>query len=640
MDLTDYLSSKAIRWWQAAGPEITVHCFLGCPSDKAKGKLYLNTETWAFQCKRCGAAGGRKHLMEHFGDRDDAAYLPGADPAARMAALLAYTMAAEQLLGDHEDKIEYLLERGLTAETIMEARLGYVPKGFGLVTDLLNYESLSRKDFEAAGLLSGGKDFHSGRICIPYLHRGSVVQIRGKEIEGRYFTPAGDKVRLFNADDLAGAEHVLLVEGEFDTLITRQALRGNPHCRNRHTAVVGLPGAGAWPGGHDYFPSYFREAKRVYIGLDPDTTGVREAEKLKEAIGSKARIVMLPSQADQPKCDWTEFLRPANDDTPWGGHTATDIDDLIAEAEQTGRRIFSVVDAAMRWRKDRDEKPGIKLGFPSLDALIEPGLRPGNVMVPLARTGTGKTVFLANIAWNTRDRRVLHITLENTISEMYELLRRIYRFWNPDSDEFSVPDAMPRLRIVDENRLTAEDIDLLIAEYTQEVGEAPELVMLDYLGYFARSCRGSSSYEKTSAAIMDIKAVAKRNDVAIITPHQVSRVAQAGQHFEGHEARDSGVVEETADFLLGLVRPGDAAEKVRLLKPGAVTAELQLQLLKSRRGGRGRIVDLAASPVSLVVSDAVNRVACGRIEQELVAYNRGLTYDQIVPAASNQLRFA
>jgi hypothetical protein len=772
-NLVDYLSSKGIRTWPAAGPEITAHCFLLCPTDKAKGKLYLNTETWLWDCKRCGTQGGRRRLLEHFGDHDDTTWLPGANPANRLQLLADYTAMASKLLENNEDKLLYLIRRGLSAETITEAQLGYVPTGFSICGSLDTY---ARKDFEAAGVLRNGAEYHAGRIVIPYQQRDKVIQIRGKSLDGngRYWTPAGDSVRLYRADTLRGAETAIIAEGEFDALIVNQALRRNPHSPNHNAAVVGLPGAGAWPGGKENFPDYFREAKRVYIALDADDTGIREAEKLKEALGSKARIVLLPTD-NRVKVDWTEYLRPADGHHPAGGHDADDIDRLISEAE----------------------RPGLRLGWKSLDTVLEPGLRPGNICIPMAKTGciaadaevfvvrggigfrismsqlnhrynggrgemgnpwdpavdtyiqrehngdvtlgkikdvwysgrkttheittetgrtvratdehpflsthgwrrldqlrpgdlvhvntntyaenradrldiigteqitairphgeedtydvevdddphnyiangfvvhnTGKTVFLANLDYNLRDRRVLHVTLENTVSEMFELLWRIYHFHHPTADDFHISRDMPNLRIVDSNKLSMDDMAMLVEEYTADIGEPPELVNIDYLGYLARGVRGGSSYEKNSEAVMQLKAMAKAHNLAIVSPCQSGRAGIVGQAFNGDEARDSGVIEETCDFMFGLYRPADAADPNGMARGGAVDSEITCQIIKSRRGGKGRVARLHTSPASLVMVDALDAHGVARVQQETAAFNRGLSYEDI--ARSNR----
>jgi len=629
--LVDYLASKGIQTWPAAGSEVTAHCFLDCVSDKGKGKLYFNTETWLWDCKRCQRHGGRYLLLEHFGDRDEH-HDTGNDPATKMAVLGAYAEYAADLLRRNDDKLLYLLGRGLHPETIMDARLGFVPRNFSVAGSL---DGFTRADFENAGMTHHGRDFHAGRLLIPYLQRGRVLQIRGKEIGGRYYTPAGDQVRLYNADSLRGAETVIIAEGELDTLILQQTLRMAPHSPNESAAVVGIPGAGAWPGGKDHFGEYFREARRVYIALDPDETGVRAARQMKEALGSKARIVVLPNDSNvrddsgEPvKCDWTEYLRQKDDAHPWGGHSATDVDDLVHEAEMSGRRIFSMAEAHSKWRKDRNERPGLQLGFKSLDSLMPRGLRPGNVMVTLAKTGTGKTQFLANCDYNMRQRRVLHITLENTVSELFEVLWRIYHFWNPAADDFHIERDFPYLRVVDQNQLTPAEFGTIVEEYIADVGEPPEHCVIDYLGYMARSQRGNSQYEKVTNAMMDTKAIAKAYELSIHIPHQVARTQREGQPFQGDEARDSGAVEETADFQLGLYRPHEALD-TKALGTGSVDWRFNAQMMKSRQGNKGRIVQLAASPASLVIADQLDHIALQRIQQEVEAYNRGMSYEDI-----------
>ncbi len=634
--LQQYLAGKGIRSFPAAGHEVTAHCFWApCTgkTHKGKGKLYLNTETWLFDCKVCGTQGGRRMLLEHFGDTDDQAYLPGANPVTKLQLLSDYADFTAKLLSDNEKIMLYLLRRGLDAETIVDARLGYVPKNFGVCTSLADAHSYSRKDFETSGMLARGAEFHSGRITIPYIQRDKVLQIRGKDPVGKYFTPAGDSVRLYNADRLHEAETVLIVEGEFDTLVAQQTLDFG----GQSVAVVGLPGAGSWPGGKEFFPTYFRNAKRVYLGLDPDETGDREMHKLREALGTKARLVTLPRDESvvdpdgkSVKCDWTEYLRPADDYHPWGGHGATDIGELLHTAEMAGKKVFGLADVGRSWRKEKEDQVGLELGWPAIDGLLAPRwLKPGNVCIPLARTGTGKTMFLANIDHRLRRKRVLHITLENTREELFEVLWRIHHFWNPLAEDFDVANEMPHLRIADENRLNMDDVANLIDEYEEDLGAPPDAVQLDYLGYFARSHPGGSEYEKVTAAVTNIKALAKWRRVPIITPHQANRKAQEGHTFEGNEARDGGTIEETADFLFGLYRPAEAVQRANAMTPGCVSPEFNVQFIKSRRGGKGRVAQLVASPASLVLVDRTEAKAYHRVHQEVEQYNQGFSYEDI-----------
>ncbi len=636
--VTDYLRGKNVEVYPTYGDEVTAHCWWCSDSNpKGKGKLYINSETWLFDCKRCGERGGRRKMLEFYGDVDDSVYEPGTDPARRRAVLEEYCAHAEELLLANEGRLSYLFRRGLSPETIIEARLGFAPRNYGMTDSLPSARragGFTVADLVASGMRTvNGREFLQGKITIPYVTNGAVVSIRGKDPDGKYVTASGDNVRLYGSDELREADEVLITEGEFDALVVRQHLSESGSERARNIAVVAIPGAGALPGGTGGFEGYFTKAKRIYLGLDPDEVGKREAIKIKALLGAKCRIVKLPQGEDTDtfgavvKCDWTEYLRARTPDHPCGGHGWSEVMGLIADADAEGRRVYSMADAGRRWARDENERPGIKFGFPTLDAILKPGLKPGNVAIPLAKTGTGKTVFLANVAYYTRDVPTLFITLEATSSEVYNILRRITHFHHSRFDDSQVQAVYPKLGIVDENRLQRADFSLLVAEYADEHGFPPELIFVDYLGYYARGMPGGSPYEKTSNGIMQLKEEAKAHKVAIIAPHQVNRGAKDGKPFDADEARDSGVVEETGDFVFGLFKPGDAVDTARAT--GMISDALGLSILKSRRGGKGRVVNLSMSAASLAIVDTTNRRDVSRIQIENTAINRGEHYDDI-----------
>lgn len=968
--LVEYLSSKGIRTFAATGHEVTAHCFLGCCDGKSstvkgKGKLYLNTETWLWDCKVGGTTGNRKTLLAHFGDVDESTYLPGANPASKLSILTEYTAATQAILEDNDTALDYLFDRGLSAQTILDARIGYAPKSYSVCKSLPTKHSLA--DLKASGMVTErGTEFHSGKITIPYLSRDHSLQVRGKDMQGKYMTPPGDQVRLYNADALRGAEEVLITEGEFDCLIVQQHLSTSPDPKLRRIAVVAVPGTQSLPGGNEGFPEYFRDAKRVFIGFDPDDAGKKGAIRAKELLGSKARIVQLPdeelvdSEGHAVSCDWSEYLRRETIDHPFGGHGASDIGDLVRSAEMAGKRVFNISEVAAAWRQDKLARPGLKLGWPSLDAVLSPGLRPGNVAIPLAKTGVGKgnvlweevvtpqgwkkwgdlvegdqvygrdgnvttvtaiydrgllptyrvtfsdhssllvdedhlwcvayryghrrewketvmstaellkadlrhnkeyryiipmagalrfpeqdlpvepytlgsliangsmvhgsaylttpdrhvverirqkytinwhknvgatcergivqgvigeirklglnvksgekfipvqylhgsvqqriallqglmdgdgsargtgrssvlyhttsrklardvcqlvtslggtamerwydrgekgwegsigimlpldispfstvdkergdttytrvprraivsvervedqeircisvdapdhlyvvgrqhivthnTVFLANVTYQMRNVPWMHVTLENTKEEFFELLWRIYHFHNPLAEDVDIETAFPYLGFYDENRLNVDDFGLLLEEYREQFGCTPEGGSIDYLGYMAHQAPGSGGYEKNTTAIMRTKEMAKHARMALIVPSQVNRGVKDGAAFEGDEARDSGVIEETADFLFGLYRPAEAVDAARAIDPGRVTHDLVAQILKSRRGGKGKIARLAMSHASLAIVDAADSVLLARVQQENEAMNRGAKYPEI-----------
>lgn len=640
-DLVAYLASKGLQVHRATGNEVTVHCVF-CPDGdtKGKGKLYLNTDSWLYDCKRCQERGNRRTLLRHFGDEDELQYLAGSDPYLKRRLLEEATTLAHEMLLANERQLEYLLnDRGLSPDSIMASKIGYVPSGFGLAQSLPSFVGgqAKRIDLINAGLLTvGGSEFFQDSLTIPYFSHGQVVQLREKKIGGKYRTPPGENVRLYNADVARAAEEIVVTEGEFDCLALQQELATSPDSWMRSIGVVGLAGAQSWP---TDLEATLEGARKVFLALDPDDTGRAAMVKLKAVLGSKARIVELPREPAVPKCDWTDYLRPASTANPHGGHTWRDVETLIRDADLTGKRMFSVADASMKWETRRATGEGIKLGFPTLDSILRPGLMAGQVMIPLAKTGTGKSIFLSNVLYNARSHPSLFLSLELTAAEVFEHLYRIHHFWNPDADRREMLDDFRNVRIVDQNRLSRGDVGTLVYEFAEELGTPPEMVVIDYLGYFARGFRGASAYERTSDAVMEVKAIAKEYNLSVVAPHQVNRSVEDGKPLDGDDARDSGVIEETADFILGLYRPG-----LQRRQDGTVEEDLSgafnVSLLKSRHGGKGRVFNLRFSNLSLAICDATDRRAAHRIEMENRTYRGGTHYLDYRAAANQPQLFA
>lgn len=623
--ITDYLASKGYQPKKAAGSEVRYPCFFACNEspNSRKRKLYVNTAEGFYHCKVCDEKGGTTLLKRHFGDDDKDDVLSGPSAGERYRILDEAAALGERWLQHDDDTLLYLLnERGLSVETILARRIGRVRKRQSLAGSI----QAKAEDMAGTGLVfrdgpRAGQDFFYDHILIPYISRGHVVQMRGKVPGGKYMTGPGEGVRLYGTDSLDDAEDVVITEGEFDTMVLQQNLETAALDRARRIAVVGLAGTGAMPANLE---DYFSEARRVFIGLDPDDPGKRAAVKLKEMLGARARILELPEEL--PKCDWTEYLLPVpadasdewHDRHPHAGHTWRDVMSLMGNA--TGKRLFTVSEAAHRWR-NQETTGGLRTGWPQLDLTIQPGIKPGQLFVVLAKTGTGKTIFLCNFAYNTRDVPTLFISLEQTQEEVYERLRRIHLFYNPRDSDSQVDAAYSKLMICEENRLSEKDLALLVEEYEIEMGEAPQLIVVDYLGYYARGMDGRSPYEKVSNAVMQLKAEAKKYRCQVVTPHQVSRLAKEGKPIDLDDARDSGVVEETADFLGSIWRPDDALRD----ESQQPTGKLKFSLLKSRHGGKDRTFTWVMDLLTLAIVEDVGEHAKRARDHNYLSW-RGETY--------------
>jgi hypothetical protein len=613
-DPVAYLASKNLRGKPASGGrEITYPCFFECgePADSRKRKLYLNVADGFYHCKVCGVSGGTWMLQKHFGDEPRAG--TSDDAFMRRRILDSAAQVGVEMLNNNDDVLLYLLnDRGLTAETVIARKLGFVAGGWSLVGTLS--EDVTKEQIRSTGLVirdgpKAGKDFFYRHLLIPYLSRGHVIQMRGRawgDIKGgKYLTGPGEPPRVYNSESLDGADEVIITEGEFDTMILEQTLRMAPDERARRIAVIAMPGTHAIP---EELEDLLVDCKRIYIGYDSDEDGKKAAGQLKERLGNKARILTLPYE-DGRKCDWTEYLLPEQTgyhkhDHPYAGHTWRDVLRLLSSA--AGKRIYSVAEAGEAFRAYREEHEGLKTGFVDLDAAIRPGLLPGQVVIVLAKTGTGKTVFLCNLAVNMLAHKILFVSLEMTREEVYDRLQRIYLFHHPQASTADVDAGLANIFICDENRLGSKDLTALANEFLVEADGVPAVVMVDYLGYYARGFPGQSPYEKVGNAVMELKAEAKAGRYVVFAPAQVNRGAKEGKPIDLDDARDAGQVEETADFLLALFRPDEALSAENLATDGAASTQppsgkLRMSLLKSRHGGRGMVSSLQLDVLTLAL---------------------------------------
>lgn len=612
-DSVSYLASKGYHpRLVSGGAEALYPCFLGCgePADSRKRKLYVSVaEGWS-NCKVCGFSGGSYLLQAHFGDDPKATKISAGyeELALKRQCLEDAVATAHDMLVNNDEVLDYLMEkRGLSVDTILDRRLGYVGKDWSLIGCLKG--TYTDEILKAAGLSKNGRqDYFHRHLLIPYLHHGNVTQIRGRtwpDAPGpKYLTPAGFPAELYGRDGLVGTDDVIICEGEMDAITVYQALQASPEVRLRAIAVVASPGVETLK--KDWSP-LFEDAKRIYLCFDPDEAGKRGAERAKELFDTRARILQLPEEL--PKADANAWLLPIPDgaspawrkEHPHAGHDWRDLQQLISDG--SGRRLFTIAESGASWRRYKTEHPqGLKTGFRVLDSAIEPGLLPGQVLIILAKTGAGKTILLCNLIINMLNRRVLLLTLEMTREEIYERLRRIYLFWYPLASDDTIDYALGNIMICDENRVSDTQLRQLIDEYAMEKGLKPEVLAVDFLGYFARGQKGGSLYEKTTNAAMQLKAEAKAHRIVVISPAQVNRTVDQGRPIDLEGARESGTIEETADFLVSIYRPDDAAQSDTAVS-GGPTAKVRMQILKSRHGNVGAPIGLQMDMLSLAIVD-------------------------------------
>lgn len=597
-DVAGYLAAKGIPFKKAGGFEVNTACWFHNEDPTSRGRLYINVDPEAeipglFMCQVCGEKGSIVSIKRYFGDPTDEGGKED-DSNTTLEIFAEATSFYHHQLGLFDDVFLYLRgdERGLEVETIVDRSIGYAYHDNSL------YKHLRSKGYTTSQVLRTGLVIeHDGKVrdslrdmvTIPYYVAGNVVSIRGRAWpytdedkaakRPKYKTCGGNSARLYNSDRTWETDELIITEGEFDCMIMEQL--GFP--------AVGVPGARIW---QDTWDGYVSNIRRLWLVFDRDVAGEQGSQKLTERFGPKVKRVQL-SEEGQKK-----------DPTSWvvkEGHTAADFRALMADATKGG--LLITVDEASAEHAQYIDQKGLKFGYELLDTMIEPGIIDGQVMVPLAKSGTGKTIFLLNLMQRVsmvpgqENTRFLFISLEQTRGEWFERARRIHRYYNLDATDADCLDFWrDRLLIVDKNRLSMSEFHSVLDDYEYRQGGKPDLVCLDYIGYWARAFKGEP-YQRVSEAIMALKEITKDRRIKLIAPHQVSRTTKYGEEPDIDSARDAGVIEETADYVLLLWSPDTQLGRTEEDKSGIV----KVKIGKSRHGGRGIKLDLHLAPISLAM---------------------------------------
>lgn len=528
-----------------------------------------------FFCHLCGESGGINKIRYHFGDPKiqlDIEYQFSYSPI-----LVAATEHYIEALDQNPDAYEYLTEtRGLTEETVIKAKLGWAD---GKLNTYLINKGFSPEEIKATGLVNKhGLDYFKNEIIFPYLDHGFPVQLRGKEIGGKARgTPEPHKVP-YGIDTIIGEETVLLAEGEADTLTLHQL--GYP--------AIGVPGVQTFK--EDWL-DLLEDAKRIYIMYDNDKAGKAGSEKVAGKIGSRARVVEIPYK----NLDVNDLLVKK-------GMNRDDFDYLLHKAK--GGLLVSISEAYDRWLEIEGNKDldGLRFNVPKLDNAMSIGLLPGQVAVLIAKTGSAKSIMSMNLFQRMRiadpDIQILYASLELTRNQVFEAMFRIHQLYFPGSMEADfIHYWKNNLLLVDQNRISENDLAESIDQYAYELGFVPNLICVDYLGYYARGVSGSSEYDQTTNAIMGLKSVAKEMQAVFLVPHQVNRTGDFAKELQADQAKSSGAVENTADWLASQwsmdTQPGIAPEDA--------TGEVFQKILKSRNGGTNTLATYIFDPLSLGV---------------------------------------
>ena len=216
----------------------------------------------------------------------------------------------------------------------------------------------------------------------------------------------------------------------------------------------------------------------------------------------------------------------------------------------------------------------IKLGYPKLDAMLG-GLGPGTIHILAARPGMGKTALAINMATNVaaNQKTVVVFSLEMSNDEigkrllssaMTKPVRDIVSSPSiSDSDRQQMDQALIKLRdypifFYDRTDINPSTMKGLIQQLVSS-GHKPSLIFVDYLQLVKmKGLPGRSRNDEVAAISRDFKLLAKDLQIPIIALSQLSRdSAKRPDHTpQISDLRDSGAIEQDADTIMFVDRPG------------------------------------------------------------------------------------
>ncbi|MEG0115809.1 MAG: DNA primase, partial [Hydrogenoanaerobacterium sp.] len=201
--------------------------------------------------------------------------------------------------------LDYLLERGLSPQTIRHFGLGYSPEGWDSLTKHLKALGFSQEEMQAACVAAKGRnggcyDQFRGRVMFPIIDiRGNVIAFGGRIMGGdgpKYLnspdTPVFKKSRNLFALNIAKAtkeQRLILAEGYMDVIALHQAGFSNA------VATLGTSLT------NEQARLMSQYAKQIIIAYDSDGAGqtaTKRAINIFDEIGMQVKVLSMQGAKD------------------------------------------------------------------------------------------------------------------------------------------------------------------------------------------------------------------------------------------------------------------------------------------------------------------------------------------------------
>lgn len=252
-----------------------------------------------------------------------------------------------------------------------------------------------------------------------------------------------------------------------------------------------------------------------------------------------------------------------------------------------------------RERLDAGQAVTVSTGYPGLDKLLGGGMLNQGLYILAARPGCGKTTLGLKLAEQAaKSGACLFFSLEMSAEQL--TARRIAaesglgigrlmvgrKF--DDDEQAKMANAASALSTHDFRLNRAPGASVADIAQAAHLTKNLRLVVVDYLGLVRSDERGLPIYERTTRNSNALKALARSLNVPVLCLCQLNRAAEqrADKVPSMADLRDSGAIEQDADAVILLHRPG-------MYEPGEVkpweSQTLTAIVAKNRHGATGKL---------------------------------------------------
>jgi archaellum biogenesis ATPase FlaH len=290
------------------------------------------------------------------------------------------------------------------------------------------------------------------------------------------------------------------------------------------------------------------------------------------------------------------------------------VEDLVKKAVQIGLQkdlgTDYWADPRSRLEAIKDKNGQVSTGWPSLDKKLFGGFNRGELNIFAGGSGSGKSLFMANLGvnWALAGMNVMYLTFElseNLVSMRLDAMTSEI----PSRDIFkSIDDVEMKVKMVGKKSgafqvkymptgKNANDVRAYLKEYEIKTGRKVDVLLIDYLDLMhpiGQKISAENLFVKDKYVSEELRNLAMELNCIFVTASQLNRSSVEEIEFD-HSHISGGISKiNTADNLIGIFTSRAMRERGRY----------QIQLMKTRSSsGVGQKVDLGFDVDTLRIFD-------------------------------------